>query len=74
MFDRNHRVVLGIDLWEHGKTNDLKEKARDFLVGLAYYPVYENRRNEYVEKFWQIINWSFVDQLYTKNISDHREL
>jgi len=52
MFDKNHTVVLGIDLWEH-----------------AYYPVYENRRNEYVENFWRIVNWPFVSQLYTEGQS-----
>jgi Fe-Mn family superoxide dismutase len=49
MFDKNHAVLLGIDLWEH-----------------AYYPVYENRRNEYVDNFWRIINWPVVSQLYTE--------
>ncbi len=32
----------------------------------AYYPVYENRRNEYVDNFWRIINWPVVSQLYTE--------
>ena len=38
------------------------EFSSDFL--LAYYLVYENRRNEYVESFWRLVNWSFVAQLY----------
>jgi len=57
MFDRNHAVLLGIDLWEH-----------------AYYPVYENRRNEYVDKFWRIINWPFVAQLYTEGNAKRSDL
>jgi len=57
MFDKNHVVLLGIDLWEH-----------------AYYPVYENRRNEYVENFWRIINWPFVTQLYTEGQSRRSDL
>ncbi|CAF0732398.1 unnamed protein product [Adineta steineri] len=35
----------------------------------AYYPVYENRRSEYVDNFWRIINWPFVSQLYTEGIA-----
>lgn len=30
----------------------------------AYYPVYENRRAEYIENFWRIINWSHVSDLF----------
>jgi len=57
MFDKNHVVVLGIDLWEH-----------------AYYPVYENRRQEYVENFWRIINWPFATQLYTEGQAKRSDL
>jgi len=57
MFDKNHVVVLGIDLWEH-----------------AYYPVYENRRNEYVEGFWRLVNWPFVAQLYTEGQTKRSDL
>jgi len=57
MFDKNHVVVLGIDLWEH-----------------AYYPVYENRRSEYVENFWRIVNWPFVEQLYTEGRKQRSDL
>jgi len=57
MFDKNHAVVLGIDLWEH-----------------AYYPVYENRRNEYVENFWRLVNWPFVTQLFTEGQNKRSDL
>lgn len=57
MFDKNHAVVLGIDLWEH-----------------AYYPVYENRRNEYVDNFWRIVNWTYASQLYTEGKAKRNEL
>ncbi|MCB9790604.1 superoxide dismutase [Candidatus Nomurabacteria bacterium] len=29
----------------------------------AYYLGYENRRGEYVDKFWQIVNWENVEKL-----------
>ncbi|CAF1174448.1 unnamed protein product [Rotaria sordida] len=57
MFDKDHVVLLGIDLWEH-----------------AYYPVYENRRNEYVDNFWRIINWPVVESLYTQGTTKRHDL
>ncbi|CAF4246977.1 unnamed protein product [Rotaria sp. Silwood2] len=57
IFDKNHAVLLCIDLWEH-----------------AHYPVYENYQNEYVNNFWRIINWPFVESLYTQGITKRHEL
>ncbi|CAF2660044.1 unnamed protein product [Rotaria sp. Silwood2] len=57
MYDKNHIILLCIDLWEH-----------------AYYPVYENRRNEYVENFWRLVNWPFVSQLYIEGQTNRSDL
>jgi len=40
------------------------------LLGLdlwehAYYLRYRNKRDEYIKKFWNHINWEFVNELYT---------
>jgi Fe-Mn family superoxide dismutase len=35
----------------------------------AYYLKYQNRRPEYVEAFWQVVNWSKVAELYQKAMS-----
>jgi Fe-Mn family superoxide dismutase len=40
------------------------------LIGLdlwehAYYLRYRNKRDEYIKKFWNHINWEFVNELYT---------
>lgn len=32
----------------------------------AYYLTYRNRRPDYVKAFWGIVNWSFVQELYSK--------
>jgi len=48
------------------------------LLGLdlwehSYYLKYQNKRDEYIKKFWNNVNWEFVNELYlskTKNINE----
>lgn len=30
----------------------------------AYYLKYQNKRDEYISKFWDVVNWQFVNDLY----------
>ena len=34
----------------------------------AYYLKYQNKRDEYIQNFWDAVNWKFVNDLYKKKI------
>jgi superoxide dismutase, Fe-Mn family len=53
---------------------DIAETKGQPLFGLdvwehAYYLKYQNKRAEYIESFWKILNWDFVNDTYTAQLS-----
>lgn len=39
----------------------------------AYYIDYRNSRPNYLENFWQIVNWDFISERYEKALTNHEE-
>jgi len=55
------------------------EKERGYpLLGLdlwehAYYLKYQNQRDKYINNFWKVVNWGFVNDLYTTQLKRKKE-
>ena len=40
----------------------------------AYYLKYQNKRDEYIQNFWDVINWKFVNELFLSKTKPEKEM
>ena len=38
----------------------------------AYYLKYQNKRDEYIQNFWEVVNWKFVNELYSQKTKEKK--
>ena len=65
--EKNDLIIISTSNQDSPLTNNLRP-----ILGLdvwehAYYLKYQNRRVEYIDSWWNIVNWDFVEELFNKN-------
>ncbi len=67
--DANDKLFITSSANQDNPLMDIAEKKGTPVLGLdvwehAYYLHYQNRRNEFIEAFWNVVNWNEVTQRY----------
>lgn len=71
--DNNKKLQIGSTPNQDNPLMDISEIKGTPLLGLdvwehAYYLKYQNRRPEYIENWWKLVNWSLVEQRYSSGL------
>ena len=71
--DGNGKLKIGSTPNQDNPLMDVSDFKGIPLIGIdvwehAYYLKYQNRRAEYVNNFWSLINWEIVSELYNEAI------
>ncbi len=67
--DANDKLFITSSANQDNPLMDIADKKGTPVLGLdvwehAYYLHYQNRRNEFIEAFWNVVNWNEVTQRY----------
>ncbi|MFZ9660619.1 MAG: superoxide dismutase [Chitinophagaceae bacterium] len=71
--DGNKKLAIGSTPNQDNPLMDISEIKGFPLLGIdvwehAYYLKYQNRRPEYIENWWKLVNWEFVGNRFEKQI------
>lgn len=69
--DKNKKLALGSTPNQDNPLMDISDIKGQPVLGIdvwehAYYLKYQNKRADYVDNWWQVVNWDYVQQRFDK--------